>query len=134
MSVINEKPATPVYQLRASKKYYEINKTLIKSKSLAKNFKKNSETILNAIETGELSLDDIYKKLQQLATYKIYQIDKDARLEIKDRILAILKTFPIVNSDNLPYDFTFLRLGPSGEVISPLGSIDNIEYIGRHYS
>jgi hypothetical protein len=132
MSSILEKPATPSYQLRASKKYYENNKTVIKSKSLAKNFKKHADTILTEID----SLDNhnaIYNKLRQLATYKIYQIDKDARLEIRDRILLILQSFPMVNEDNLPYEFTFLRLGDS-EIISPLGSIDNVEYKGRHYS
>jgi hypothetical protein len=132
MSSILEKPVTPSYQLRASKKYYENNKTLIKSKSLAKNFKKQADAILTEIDSLD-NHNEIYKKLRQLATYKIYQIDKDARLEIKDRILSILQTFPMVSDENLPYDFKFLRLGDS-EIISPLGSIDNLEYKGRHYS
>ena len=125
------KTPTPSYQLRASKKYYDNNKTIIKSKQLIKLFKSSSSKILNSIENDNLTLDEIYKKLQTLATYKIYQTDKEARLEIKDRILKTLQNFPLLNENNEPYNLKFLRLGSEPTLIAQLGSLDDISYLGR---
>lgn len=124
-------PITPSYQLRASKKYYDQNKTIIKSKQLVKLFKKASSVILDSIENDNLSLDEKYKKIQTLATYKIYQIDKECRLELKNRILLILKSFPVLNEHNEPYNFKFLRLGDDTNLIAQLGSINDTNYLGK---
>ena len=127
MSII-QNASTPIYQLRASKKYYENNKNIIKSKALLKTFRNNAERILKEIEnnTDILVHDEIYRKLKQITSYKIYQIDRDARFEFKDRILNIVKT--LQNVKEIQFEWSFLRLGGNND---EFGSQENTEYIGR---